>query len=531
MRTLYQMSTVDLDYLNIHPDVVVSRWPTPRLVEQAVKDNEGHLLHNLAFAVRTGHTGRSPKDRFIVDDANTHSKVLWNEINQPISENSFDAIFKQIQKYMRAYTAHVQDVFAGADERYRVPVRFIGTQAWQALFVRNMFILPSDEDLENFAPEWNIIGVPRMSFDEPTARQFGLRSNDFILVSFTRKMILIGGTGYAGEIKKAAFTVLNYLLPEQSVLPMHSSVNVGFDDVVTVFFGLSGTGKTTLSMDPERLFLGDDEHGWSDEGVYNFEGGCYAKTICLSRDNEPLIYAASERHGTTVENVAWDPLHRHIDYDDGDYTENGRASFSIDAIPNAIKSGKTGHPDCIIFLTADAFGVLPPVARLSPEQAAYHFSLGYTAKVAGTERGIKEPQPAFSALYGEPFFPRTHSLYSRLFMDKIRKHQVPVWLVNTGWTGGKYGVGKRIDIPVTRAIIRAIQANKLNDVKFTKNEVFGFDVPMSCPDVPSGILDPASTWSDRDEYDAEQKALAKRFIERAETLDMPPEILAQNPRV
>lgn len=525
------MSTIDLDYLGIYPDITVSRWPTPRLVERAVKDSEGHLLHNLALAVRTGHTGRSPKDRFIVDDAKTHSSVHWNEINQPISKANFDAISAQLKQYLRAYTVNVQDVYTGADKRYRIPVRFIGTQAWQALFVRNMFILPTDAELETFEPQWNIVCAPRMGLDEPTSQGFGLRSNDFILIDFTEQLILIGGTGYAGEIKKAAFTVSNYLLPEQGVLPMHASVNVGQEGVVTVFFGLSGTGKTTLSMDPKRLFLGDDEHGWSDDGVYNFEGGCYAKTISLSSEKEPLIYAACERHGTTVENVAWDPLERHIDYDDGGYTENGRASFSIDAIPNAIQSGMVGHPDCIIFLTADAFGVLPPVARLSPEQAAYHYTLGYTAKVAGTERGIKEPKPAFSALYGEPFFPRPLSVYSKLFMEKIRKHQVPVWLVNTGWTGGKYGVGERIDIPVTRAIIRAIQDEKLNDIEFRKDEVFGFDVPLSCPEVPSEILDPASTWSDKAAYAVEQNALARRFVERAQALDMPAEVLAQNPKV
>lgn len=525
------MPAIDLDYLDIHPDIVCARWPTSRLVESAVKNNEGYLLHHLTLGVRTGHTGRSPKDRFIVDDSTTHDSVLWNQINQPISPENFNAIFTHVRQYMRAYTANVQDVWAGADERYRVPMRFIGSDCWQALFVRNMFIIPTAEELETFEPEWNVISVPRMGLDEPTAHRFGLRSNDFILVDFTKKMVLVGGTGYAGEIKKSMFTVLNYLLPTQGVLPMHSSVNVGNNGTVTVFFGLSGTGKTTLSMDPERLFLGDDEHGWSDDGVYNFEGGCYAKTINLSRDNEPLIYAACERHGTTVENVAWNPLTRYIDYDDGEYTENGRASFSIDAIPNAIRSGKAGHPDCIIFLTADAFGVLPPVARLSPEQAAYHFSLGYTAKVAGTERGIKEPQPAFSALYGEPFFPRTLSVYSSLFMEKIRKHNVPVWLVNTGWTGGRYGVGKRIDIPVTRAIVRAIQDGKLNDVEFKKNEVFGFDVPLSCPDVPSSILDPASTWDDKAAYEAEQNALAQRFIDRAASLDMPPEVAAQSPRI
>ncbi|MCB1758926.1 MAG: phosphoenolpyruvate carboxykinase (ATP) [Gammaproteobacteria bacterium] len=523
--------SVDLSYLGLVPDGVYFRWPTPKLVEAAVKNNEGHLLHNLAFAVRTGHTGRSPKDRFVVDDANTHDTVKWNAINQPIAEANFDAIFERIQQYVRAYSVWVQDVYAGADERYQVPVRFIGSAAWQALFVRNMFIVPEDDEYGDFKPEWNVIGVPGMSLDESLALQLGLHSSDFILVNFTRKLVLVGGTGYAGEIKKSMFTVLNYLLPEQGVLPMHASVNVGHDDVVTVFFGLSGTGKTTLSMDPERLFLGDDEHGWSDDGVFNFEGGCYAKTIRLSAENEPLIYAATERHGTTVENVAWDPLDRYIDYDDGDYTENGRASFAIDAIPGAILSGKAGHPACIIFLTADAFGVLPPVARLSPEQAAYHFSLGYTAKVAGTERGVKEPEPVFSALYGEPFFPRSHATYIKLFMEKLRKHNLPVWLVNTGWTGGKYGVGKRIDIPVTRAIIRAIQEGELGDVEFTTNPVFGFDVPLSCPDVPSGILDPASTWADKAAYKQEQQALAQRFIDRAATLELPAEVLAQNPRI
>jgi phosphoenolpyruvate carboxykinase (ATP) len=525
------MSLLDLSYLGLVPDGVYFRWPTPKLVEAAIKNNEGHLLHNLAFAVRTGHTGRSPKDRFVVDDATTHSTVKWNAINQPIAESNFDTIFERIQQYVRAYSVYVQDVYAGADERYQVPVRFIGTAAWQALFVRNMFIVPEDDEYGDFEPEWNVIGVPGMSLDESLALKLGLHSSDFILVNFTRKLVLVGGTGYAGEIKKSMFTVLNYLLPEQGVLPMHASVNVGHDDVVTVFFGLSGTGKTTLSMDPERLFLGDDEHGWSNDGVYNFEGGCYAKTIRLSAENEPLIYAATERHGTTVENVAWDALDRYIDYDDGDYTENGRASFSIDAIPGAILSGKAGHPDCIIFLTADAFGVLPPVARLSPEQAAYHFSLGYTAKVAGTERGVKEPEPVFSALYGEPFFPRSHATYIELFMEKLRKHDLPVWLVNTGWTGGKYGVGERIDIPVTRAIIRAIQQGELAGVEFATNPVFGFDVPTSCPGVPSGILDPASTWADKAAYQQEQQALAQRFIDRAVTLDLPAEVLAQNPKI
>jgi phosphoenolpyruvate carboxykinase (ATP) len=525
------MATVDLGYLGLSPDVICFRWPTPKLVEEAIKNREGHLLHHLALAVRTGHTGRSPKDRFIADDGTSHAQVLWNNINQPISEDDFDGILERMRQYLRAYRVYVQDIFAGADERYRLPVRFVGTAAWQALFVRNMFILPTEEELPGFEPEWNIIGLPNLGLDEPTAHSLGLKSNDFILISFARKLILIGGTGYAGEIKKSVFTVLNYLMPDRGVLPMHASVNVAEAGAVTVFFGLSGTGKTTLSMDPGRRFLGDDEHGWSEDGVYNFEGGCYAKTIRLSAADEPLIYAATERHGTTVENVAWDPLTRHIDYDDGGYTENGRASFSIEAIPNAIPSGKAGHPDCIIFLTADAFGVLPPVARLSPEQAAYHFSLGYTAKVAGTERGVKEPEPVFSALYGEPFFPRPHAIYINLFMEKLRHHRVPVWLVNTGWTGGRYGVGRRIDIPVTRAIIRAIQNGDLNQVAFQTDPVFGFEIPITCPGVPAAILDPATTWSDPAAYLREQRALATFFIERAAKLKLPPEVMAQNPKV
>jgi len=525
------MGKVDLNYLDIHPDLTCFRWPTPRLVEEAVKNREGHLLHHLAFAVRTGHTGRSPKDRFIVDDAQSHDQVTWNNINQAISEDTFNRVLEHVRQYVRAYTLYVEDIFAGADERYRIPVRFMGSAAWQALFVRNMFILPKPEELGHFTPEWNVIGLPNLGLDEPKALELGLKSSDFILINFSRKLILIGGTGYAGEIKKSIFTVLNYLMPARGVLPMHASVNVANHGGVTVFFGLSGTGKTTLSMDPERAFLGDDEHGWSPDGIYNFEGGCYAKTIRLSARDEPLIYAATERHGTTVENVAWDPLTRHIDYDDGGYTENGRASFSIEAIPNAIASGKAGHPECIIFLTADAFGVLPPVARLSPEQAAYHYSLGYTAKVAGTERGVKEPEPVFSALYGEPFFPRDHATYIQLFMDKLRQHRVPVWLVNTGWTGGKYGVGKRIDIPVTRAIIRAIQSGELNQVAFQTNPVFGFEVPTQCPGVPAAILDPASTWPEAAAFEREQRALARFFIERTAKLNLPSEVLAQIPKV
>jgi len=519
---LYPGATMnhDLAEMGMYPDVICWGWPTAKLTEAAIRNNEGKLLHHLAFCVRSGHTGRSPKDRFIRDDEVTHNVVAWGNVNQPIEKHKFDLLLEHARQYVRAETVYVQDLFCGADHHYRVPLRFIGTHAWQALFVRNMFIIPSDEELEGFQPEWTVLGFPGASVDQDLKDRCSLNSNDYIVLDYTRKIILMGGTGYAGEIKKSMFTVMNYLLPERSVLPMHSSVNVNQEGKVTVFFGLSGTGKTTLALDPECRLLGDDEHGWSKEGVFNMEGGCYAKTINLREEDEPLVYAATQRHGTTVENVAFEPMHRVIDYDDGSYTENGRASFSIDAIPGAILEGVVGHPDCIIFLTCDAFGVLPPVSALTPEQAAYHFSLGYTAKVAGTERGIDEPQPAFSALFGEPFFPKAHSVYTDMLAQKVREHEVPVWLVNTGWTGGPYGTGERISITHTRNIVRAIQNGKLDGIERRSDPVFCFEVPLECPGVPSGALDPQSTWADANAYDEARIKLAQRFADKSATLDL-----------
>lgn len=510
----------DLDEIGIVPDVICWGWPTSKLIEAAVRNNEGKLLHNLAFNVRTGHTGRSPKDRFTRDDETTHATVAWGGVNQPIEKHKFDLVLEHARQFVRAETVYVQDLYCGADPHYRVLLRFIGTHAWQALFMRNMFIVPTDDEIDAFEPQWTILGLPAASVDRELAEKCNLNSNEYILLDYTSKTILVGGTGYAGEIKKSMFTVMNYLLPERSVLPMHSSVNVNKDDRVTVFFGLSGTGKTTLALDPECRLLGDDEHGWSKDGVFNMEGGCYAKTINLRQEDEPLVYAATQRHGTTVENVAFDALTRMIDYDDGSYTENGRASFSIDAIPGAITEGMVGHPDCIIFLTCDAFGVLPPASELSPEQAAYHFSLGYTAKVAGTERGIDEPQPAFSALFGEPFFPKAHSVYTDMLAMKVREHKVPVWLVNTGWTGGPYGVGERISITYTRNIVRAIQNGDLDSVERRTDPVFGFEVPVKCPGVPAGALDPRSTWEDSSAYEKARIKLAQRFIDKANNLEL-----------
>ncbi len=510
----------DLADIGIFPDVVCWCWPTSKLVEAAIRNNEGKLLHHLAFSVRTGHTGRSPKDRFTRDDEVTHNTVAWNAINQPIEKHKFDLLLEHAKQFVRPETVYVQDVYCGADHHYRLPLRFIGTHAWQALFVRNMFIVPSEKEQEQFEPEWTVLAFPAASVDQEMKEKCSLNSNDYIVLDYSHKIVLVGGTGYAGEIKKSMFTVMNYLLPERSVLPMHSSVNVNKDDKVTVFFGLSGTGKTTLALDTECRLLGDDEHGWSKDGVFNMEGGCYAKTIDLRQEDEPLVYAATQRHGTTIENVAFDPMTRVIDYYDGSYTENGRASFSIDAIPGAVTEGLVGHPDCIIFLTCDAFGVLPPVSALSPEQAAYHFSLGYTAKVAGTERGINEPQPVFSALFGEPFFPRAHSVYTDMLANKVREHKVQVWLVNTGWTGGAYGVGERISIAYTRNIVRAIQNGELDSVARRADPVFGFEVPVTCPGVPAGALDPQSTWEDSKGYEKARKKLAKRFIAKAESLSL-----------
>ncbi len=487
--------------------------PTGTLYEEAVRRREGIIVHLGPLAVRTGyHTGRSPKDRFIVREPSSESKIWWSEGNVEFSPEKFDSLYLRLRAYCQGRDLFVQDCYAGADPRYRAAVRIITETAWHSLFVRNLFIHIHDrEELRDYKPQFTILAVPNF---HASPEGDGTNSEAFILVNFGQQLILIGGTSYAGEMKKSIFTVLNYLLPLQKVLSMHCSANVGRDGDVALFFGLSGTGKTTLSADPERNLLGDDEHGWSDDGIFNFEGGCYAKVINLSREAEPQIYECTRKFGTILENVAVDPVTHRIDLDDATLTENTRAAYPIPHIPGAIRSGRAGHPNAVIMLTCDAFGVMPPVAKLTNEQAAYHFLSGYTAKVAGTERGLgSEPQATFSACFGAPFMALRPTVYARLLAEKVERHKVSCWLVNTGWIGGGYGVGNRVSIAVTRAIIHAILDGKLAKTPTREDPIFAFHVPTECPDVPSEILDPRSSWADKKAYDETANNLAARYVE------------------
>jgi phosphoenolpyruvate carboxykinase (ATP) len=428
-----------------------------------------------------------------------------------------------VQSHLSGQDLFLQDLYGGADPEYRLPVRFVTPNAWHALFVRNMFVRPDSEALASFAPDFTVLHAPELQAD-PAAH--GTRSGAFIVLHFGRRMVLIGGTRYAGEMKKAIFTVLNHLLPDRDVLPMHCSANIGPDGNTAVFFGLSGTGKTTLSADPTRRLIGDDEHGWSARGVFNFEGGCYAKVIRLRPDTEPEIYAATQMFGTLLENVEFDPVTRRVDFDSQKITENTRASYQIDCIPNHVPEGVGGHPRHIIFLTADAFGVLPPIARLTPEQAMYHFLSGYTAKVAGTERGVTEPTATFSACFGAPFLPRHPGVYARMLGERIQRHNVHVWLVNTGWTGGPFGTGSRINLPYTRTMVRSALSGALDHAAFRTDPVFGLEVPMSVPDVPGKLLTPRETWADHQAYDVQAKKLATMFRENfAKYADGVPDIV------
>ena len=505
---------------------------TGTLYEEAVRRREGIIVHLGPLTVRTGyHTGRSPKDRFIVKEPTSDKRIWWSEGNVPFSPEKFDALFLRLRAYCQGRDLFVQDCYAGADPRYREPVRIITETAWHSLFARNLFVHIHDpEELRNHQPKFTILAVPNFhaspEFD-------GTNSEAFILVNFGRQLILIGGTSYAGEMKKSLFTVLNYLLPLEKVLSMHCSANVGRDGDAALFFGLSGTGKTTLSADPERNLLGDDEHGWSDDGIFNFEGGCYAKVINLSREAEPQIYECTRKFGTILENVAVDPLTHRIDLDDATLTENTRAAYPIPHIPGAIRTGRAAHPKTIIMLTCDAFGVMPPVAKLSKEEAVYHFLSGYTAKVAGTERGIIEPEATFSACFGAPFMALRPTVYARLLGEKIERHNVSCWLVNTGWIGGAYGVGNRVSIAATRAIIRAILDGRLAEASTRQDPILGFQVPTECPDVPTDILDPRSTWSDPHAFDKAAMDLAKRYVENFKMFedDVLPEVIAAGPRI
>lgn len=505
---------VDLDYLGIkNINNVYWNLTTPALYEQVIRRREGVIGHLGPVIVRTGSfTGRSPNDKFIVKEPTTDGHIHWGSVNRPFAEDNFERIHHRLLAYLQGNDVFVQDCFAGADDRYRIPVRVITEYAWHNLFVRNMFIRIKDfEEYQKFEPEFTIINLPKF---HAVPDMDGTRSEAFVLVNYAKKLVLIGGTSYAGEIKKSVFSILNYLLPHKRVMAMHCSANQGSEGDVALFFGLSGTGKTTLSADPDRALIGDDEHGWSDTGVFNFEGGCYAKVIRLSQEAEPDIYRTTRMFGTVLENVVFDTHWRMPDLNDDTFTENTRAAYPITHIDNIVPEGVGGHPKNIIFLTADAFGVLPPIAKLTPEQAMYHFLSGYTAKVAGTERGLgNEPQATFSTCFGAPFMPLHPSVYAEILGEKIAKHDVNVWLVNTGWTGGAYGEGKRMSIQHTRALLNAALNNNLNDVKYNTDPIFGLKIPESCENVPTEVLTPRNTWKNKKAYDEKAKELAGRFKE------------------
>ena len=492
------------------PAMVYWNLSTPELYEEIARRNEGTLSNHGVILVDTGeHTGRSAKDKAIVREPGSEDKVFWGDVNKDFPQDKFNALKERMMAHAKGRDLFVQDTFVGADPKYRLAVRVVSELAWHSLFARTMFISNSGET-EQHQPEFTIINFPSFQADP---QRDGTRSPTFILMDFSQRLVLIGGTSYAGETKKSAFTIMNYLLPQRGVMSMHCSANVGSEGDVAIFFGLSGTGKTTLSADPERRLIGDDEHGWSDDGVFNFEGGCYAKVIKLSEEAEPDIYRTTKMFGTILENVVYDPATRQIDLDDPRRTENTRASYPLTSINNIVPEGKAGHPRNIIMLTADAFGVLPPVARLAPEQAMYHFLSGYTAKVAGTEKGIKEPEATFSTCFGAPFMVLHPGVYADLLGKQMAKHNAACWLVNTGWSGGPYGVGKRMKISYTRAMIRAILNGSLANVETKPDPIFGVNVPVSCPDVPDEVLQPRNTWQDKEAYDRQAADLARRFNE------------------
>ena len=487
---------------------------TAELYELALAEGEGLLAANGPLVVKTGkHTGRSPKDKFIVVEPTSEANVWWGDVNHPISEAHYDRLRARLMKYVRERDLYAQDMYIGAHPNHRRSLRVYTETAWASIFARNLFRRPAREELAGFVPNFTIIDVPSFEADPETE---GTRSGTAILVHLQRMEVIIVGTMYAGEIKKSAFTVMNYLMPDEGVLPMHSSINVGQAGDAAVFFGLSGTGKTTLSADPLRSLIGDDEHGWGSDYVFNFEGGCYAKTIRLSPMYEPDIFATTKRFGTILENVDIDPVTRELDLDSEAITENTRGAYPLHFIGNADPTGIAGTPRNVVFLTADAFGVLPPISRLTREQAAYHFISGYTAKLAGTEIGIKEPAATFSAGFGAPFLPRHPGVYAHLLMDRLEQYDVPVWLVNTGWTGGPYGVGRRMNINHTRNMVRAALNGDLADVPTVIDPVFRVAVPTAVPGVPSEVLVPRGTWPDPAAYDAEARRIAHMFHENFE---------------
>lgn len=497
--------------LGIKPSKINKNWNEERLYEEAIERGEGKIAQGGPIVVNTGqHTGRSAQDKFTVLDSSTRNSVWWDN-NVSIEPENFDALWEDFKAHMDGKEYFMQELFGGADLDHRLPVRVVNEFAWHSLFIRHLLRVPAASEYEGFKSEFTIINLP--SFRANPERH-GCRSETVIALSFTKKLILIGGTSYAGETKKSVFTLLNYLLPEKRVMPMHCSVNVGpSGDDAAIFFGLSGTGKTTLSADASRTLIGDDEHGWSENGLFNFEGGCYAKMINLSEEAEPEIYATTRQWGTVLENVAMDEETRELDFDDSTLTENTRGAYPISAIPNASKTGRCGQPKNIIMLTCDAYGILPPIAKLTPQQAMYQFLSGYTAKVAGTEKGVTEPSPTFSTCFGGPFMPRHPAEYGELLKDLIAEHDVDCWLVSTGWSGGPYGTGSRMPIKATRALLNAALDGSLKTADFRTDETFGFEVPVSVSGVDAQILTPRETWADKSAFDAQEKKLAGMFVD------------------
>jgi phosphoenolpyruvate carboxykinase (ATP) len=506
--------------------------PPEALYEEIVFRGEGQITQHGPIVVTSGkHTARAANDKFIVREPTTEDQIWWGEYNRPYSTDKFNELISRLQGYVQGRDLFVQDCYAGADQDYRMPVRIIAELAWHSLFAHNMFILPeSAEEYRQHIPEFTLLALPSFNAFPPID---DTRSDTFIIVNFEQRLAVIGGSGYGGEIKKSIFSVLNFLLPLEGVMPMHCSANVGDDGDAALFFGLSGTGKTTLSADPNRRLIGDDEHGWSDRGIFNFEGGCYAKVIQLSPSSEPQIYACTERFGTILENVIFDPVTRQIDLDDDEITQNTRASYPLYFIDNSIPDKLAGHPKNIVLLTCDASGVMPPIAKLSIEQALYQFISGYTAKVGGTEVGLgEEPEITFSTCFGAPFMVHHPSFYAEILRKKIERYGVNTWLLNTGWVGGAYGVGKRISISYTRALLHAALSGSLLDVEYAEDPVFGFMVPKSCDGVPTEVLDPASSWPSQEEYMDKYTQLATRFTEnfRKFAPNCPQEIVEAGPK-
>ncbi len=518
-----------LEQIGIKPGKIHRNLQVKNLVDLIAEKNEGLLTANNAISVKTGkYTGRSPDDRFIVDDEQTHNTVDWGKINHSFPEDKFDKLLEKMKKHLEDKEIFVFDGFVGADPEHRLPIRIITDHAWQNLFVRQLFIRPSAAELESHKPEYVLLSINDF---KSIPEVDGTRTDVFIILNYTKKIVLIGGTSYAGEIKKAMFSVMNYALPQKGVFPMHCSANIGKNSDTALFFGLSGTGKTTLSADSNRMLIGDDEHGWSDKGVFNFEGGCYAKCINLNREAEPQIWDAI-RSGTVLENVVIDKKTMMPNFNDSSLTENTRAAYPLDYIPGAVIPSLGGNPKVIIFLTADAFGVMSPIARLTKEGAMYHFMSGYTSKLAGTERGITEPKATFSECFGAPFMSRHASVYAKLLGEKITEHKTVVYLVNTGWSGGPYGIGKRMNINHTRRMVTAALTGELDAVKYRHDDVFNLDIPTECPGVPSEVLNPRNTWSEKDAYDVSAKKLAQMFVENFRKFgNISKEIVNAGPRI